>query len=402
VKRLHELCSPPAPNLNHFVPRGDVWQRSQRQREHDLRRQVVALTNSWTNRHGLSYQQSAARLDLKSRTLRRWRAGERAAGQQLPTAGPLLWQPLSLGRPARRSSRSQRSAVLALLMELGLGIGVPTLRDCFPHMPRAELDDILRRARHVCRHRYHQTQRVLHWASPGSVWAMDFTEVPALIDGFYPYVLAVRDLASGAQLLAWPLRTATALEANRALASLVAHHGAPLVLKTDNGSPFCAADTQNFLREQGVTMLFSPPYWPRYNGAIEAGIGSLKSRCEYHAACQGRPGQWIWDDIDWSLAQANASARPHGPSGPTPDQAWATRPIITQEERSLFQTSVQRHADEVCAMDGYQTIGPLQTMAQRAVDRQAIQRAFVEHGYLLFRRRRIPLPFEKKKVAIIP
>jgi hypothetical protein len=148
-------------------------------------------------------------------------------------------------------------------------------------------------------------------------------------------------------------------------------------------------------------MLFSPPYWPRYNGAIEAGIGSLKNRTEYHAACQGRPGQWSWDDVAWAMAQANASARPHGLNAPTPDQAWATRPTFTQEDRSLFQTSVQRHADEVCAQDGWPTTGPLQSMDQRAVDRQAIQRALVEHGYLLFRRRCIPLPFEKKKVAII-
>lgn len=212
----------------------------------------------------------------------------------------------------------------------------------------------------------------------------------------------MRDLASGAQLLAWPLRTATAPEAVRALDSLVARHGAPLVLKTDNGSPFCAADTQDFLRQHEVTMLFSPTYWPRYNGAIEAGIGSLKSRCEYHAACQGRAGHWTWDDIDWALAQANTSARPRGLSGPTPDQAWQTRPTITQEERSLFLTSAGRHADQVRAQDGWPTTGPLQAMAQRAVDRLAIQRALVEHDYLLFRRRRIPLPIQKKKVAIIP
>jgi transposase InsO family protein len=400
VKRMYELCSPaPKPLAPHgvdFVPRGDAWQRSQRQREHDLRRHVVALANSWTDRHGLTYQQTAANLDLSARTLRRWLAEDRAARQYVPSVGPL-----SLGRPVRRSSYQERRAVLTLLMDLGLGTGVPTLCASFPKMPRAELADILRRARYVCRHRYHQAQRVLHWVRPGSVWAMDFTKAPAPIDGLYPYLLAVRDLASGAQLLAWPLRTAIASEAIRALASLIARYGAPLVLKTDNGSPFCAADTCDLLRQQGVTMLFSPPYWPRYNGAIEAGIGSLKSRSDYHAACEGRTGQWHWDDVSWALAQANASARPNGQNRPTPDQAWATRPSITSEERNLFQTSVQRHADQVCAQDGWPTIGPLQTMHQRAVDRLAIQRALVEHGYLLFRRRCIPLPFEKKKVASI-
>ena len=50
----------------------------------------------------------------------------------------------------------------------------------------------------------HESARVLHWPVPGRVWAMDFAEpslpgitgvVPPL-DGRYPYLLAVRDLAS--------------------------------------------------------------------------------------------------------------------------------------------------------------------------------------------------------------
>lgn len=317
MKRLHELCSSPAPNLDDFVPRGDAWQRSQRQRERDLRCHIAALANSWTDLHGLTYQQIAASLDLNARTLRQWLADDRAARSHVPCP-----RPLPLGRPVLRSPCEERCAVLALLTEFGLGTGVPTLCACFPNMPRAELDDILRRARRVCRQRYHQTQRVLHWTTPGSVWAMDFTETPAPIDGLYPYLLAVRDLASGAQLLAWPLRTATAPEAIRALDSLVARHGAPLVLKTDNGSPFCAADTQDFLRQ-------------------------------------------------------------HHLSGPTPDQAWQARPTITHEERTIFQTSVNRIADEVRAQDGWPTTGPLQAMAQRAVDRLAIQRALVEREHFL-------------------
>jgi len=35
------------------------------------------------------------------------------------------------------------------------------------------------------------------------------------------------------------------------------------------------------------------------------------------------------------------------------------------------------------------------------MDRLAIQRALVEHAYLLFSRRRIPLPFIRKKVTEI-
>jgi hypothetical protein len=82
----------------------------------------------------------------------------------------------------------------------------------------------------------------------------------------------VRDLASGCQLLWQPLRAANAEAVVHALALLCAWHGAPLVLKSDNGFAFAAEVTRTLLHQAGVIILFSPPYWPRYNGAIEAGI----------------------------------------------------------------------------------------------------------------------------------
>ena len=54
--------------------------------------------------------------------------------------------------------------------------------------------------------------------------------------------------------------------------------GAPLVLKTDNGTHFTAESVELLLREHGITRLLSPPYLPAYNGACEAGHGSVKTR----------------------------------------------------------------------------------------------------------------------------
>jgi hypothetical protein len=70
---------------------------------------------------------------------------------------------------------------------------------------------------------------------------------------------------------------------------LFVRHGAPLVLKADNGSAFIAEATRDFLSLVGVNLLFSPPHTPRYNGSIEAGIGSLKTRTERHACRASRP-----------------------------------------------------------------------------------------------------------------
>ena len=100
-------------------------------------------------------------------------------------------------------------------------------------------------------------------------------------------------------------------------------------------------------------------------------------------------------------AEANATARPHGPTGPTPDQAWANRRRLTAADRALFQEAVNRHRAELRIHQPSPFEGPLSDQEERAMDRQAIQRALVEHHYLLFSRRRIPLPFRKNKVTYI-
>jgi transposase InsO family protein len=347
--------------------------------------------SQWTTGLGWTLQETAELLHLAPRTLRGWQDAVSAAG----------WRLQRLGRPVLHSLGRDRRAVIAFIDELGPAVGVPMLEACFPAMPRAELAELLALYRRGWRRRHHQALHVLHWQLAGSVWAMDFAEAPQPIDGLYPYLLAVRDLASGRSLAWLPLTTATAAETIPALAPLFARYGAPLLLKTDNGSPFCAEATLDFLYRAGVLPLFSPPYLPRYNGAIEAGIGSLKSRSESHATRHERPGQWTWDDVEAARLEANATARPRGPRGPTPDALWAGRRHITQEERHSLQTSVDRQRTEVRARDGWPVAGPLAVQEARAVDRQAIRRALEQHGYLLYSRRRIPLPITKHKVANI-
>ena len=268
-------------------------------------------------------------------------------------------------------------------------------------MPRAELADLVRRYRRLWRRRHTQLLHTLRWTTPGVVWAMDFAQAPQPIDGVHRYLLAVRDLASGQQLLWLPVSAPTAEVTVAALRALFAWHGAPLILKTDNGSPFCAEATLDLLCEKEVLPLFSPTYTPEYNGAAEAGIGSLKTRTETHATRLGRPGHWTADDVALAQAEANATARPHGPTGPTPDECWNQRRPITLDQRLLFQTAVDRHRLEARTEQALPTDGPLTTHEQRTIDRRAIRRALVEHGYLLFARRRIPLPFRRQKTARI-
>jgi hypothetical protein len=110
-------------------------------------------------------------------------------------------------------------------------------------VPRAELADLRARYHRVLRRRYHALGYALHWLRPGRVWAVDFAQ-PDAADGDAPWtgggLVAVRDLASGYQLAWQPVSQLTAAAAVLVLAGLFARHGAPLVLKCDNGPAFRA------------------------------------------------------------------------------------------------------------------------------------------------------------------
>jgi len=389
VNHLRDYCergaeAKPAPR------RGDAHQRGERAQERTARGHAVEVGYQLIDQ-GFTWNETANLFAVSPRTLRDWRHD---------VAGP-HHLPYPLGRPVLRSPRQQRNQVIHLIAEQGPAIGVPALRAAFPDKLRAELADLLTRYRRVWRARNQEPLRVLHWQEPGRVWAIDFTGPGPLVEGVYPYLLAVRDLASGAQLLWQPCAAATAEVAEAALAELFAQYGPPLVLKSDNGSTFTAAAFRNLAHDFSVELLFSPTYWPRYNGAIEAGIGSLKNRTMHSAARHGRPGYWTFDDVETARLEANTTAHPHGPSSPTPEQAWHGRHLITPEERTLFRTGVDRQRQAV-ADQGGPLANPETDLTERARDRQAIRRALEEFGYLTYTRRRIPLPIRKKKAASIP
>jgi transposase InsO family protein len=170
-------------------------------------------------------------------------------------------------------------------------------------------------------------------------------------------------------------------------------------LKSDNGSAFGATPVQELCAQFGVENLFSPPGMPRYNGSIEAGISSLTSRTEQAAARRGCPGDWTYDATVAARLEANATARPRGLAGPCPDELWVTRKPITAAERSAFAQTVHwtRTALELALESP--PLNPKTEMEERVLNRQAIARALVEHGYLRYTRRRIYPPIRKRKAA---
>jgi hypothetical protein len=462
--------------------RGGIWQRPQRQLEQEVRQGAVAF-RQWVAARGLSRIDSAGCLGLSVRTLREWEDASATASLTLALRG----------RPVVRSPRAQRMAVLELLASVGPGVGLAVLQGQFPEMPRAELADLLRRYRRVWQRWHPPALHVLHWQRPGAVWAMDYAEPPLPLEEGFADLLAVRDLASGMQLLWLPVPEATARTTVAALLWLFSLYGAPLVLKMDNGAPFVASALHELLAQWQVLPLYSPAWRPQYNGAIEAGIGARKARTHYQAAREGHPGAWTLANTEAAREQANTLGRPWGVRGPTPAARWAGRQTVTVADRTMFAATVARlqaeaelagavpapaaaaprsvasaDAEPSVAVDeplpaaaapalaevrpvapavaatprplaaGSAPAAPTATaaparpgpapappravhpedslheahnpgteaappsQARAAAQRQAISRALVVHGYLLFTRRRIPLPITRKKVSEIP
>ncbi len=368
--------------------RGIAGQRRQRDAEQTTRRHVVAAGGDLHDA-GWLWADTADFFHLTPRTLRAWRKDWSLTGLRLAP----------LGRPIQAAGRDERNDVIHFLDEWGPGVGLPTLQTVFPQLARAALADLLARYRRLWRRRHPHSIHVLHWTMPGRVWAVDFHGPRPAVDGRYPHLLAVRDLASGYQLAWLPVRDQTAATLLPLLTSLFTVHGPPLVLKSDNGSAFGDRRVQALGGQFGVRNLFSPPRTPRYNGSIEAGIGSLTTRTEQAATRRGRSGEWTDDDAALARLEANATSRPHGLNGPSPDELWSARTPIPSRERDAFEQTADWLRTGLELDWGDPPDGTRTEMEERAIHREAISRALVEHGYLHYSRRRIYPPIRKRKTA---
>ncbi|MFP4451391.1 MAG: hypothetical protein ACLFP0_10740 [Rhodosalinus sp.] len=348
---------------------------------------AVAFARAAT-RAGVKRCEIAAALGLSSRTLRDW--------QQQWDRHRMRLTPR--GRPAEPSPVQMRNALIGLVVEMGLHIGAPTLQHLFPEMPRREIASILGRIKDLARKGKRLLGRYLKWTRCGAVWAVDHKKPPGLIDGVYPFLLVVRDLASHRTLLSQGVESKDAPTTNMLLEWLMRTHGAPLVLKADNG--FAAASTHALCNKYGVTLFLSPPKTPEYNGAVESGIGWLATRITHFAARAGRVG-WSSEDCQAAMLQANECLRPWGPKHPSPDEVWAGRQPITMEERLRFQQTLQQQEETTRAEEGWLPGMPLPASDAAGIRRKAIQRATVACGFLLIRRKPITVPIPRLKTAWI-
>jgi hypothetical protein len=222
---------------------------------------------------------------------------------------------------------------------------------------------------------------------------MDFSQARHPIDGVFPYLLAIRDLASHQQLAWRPVRGQTADDVLPVLQELFTEHGAPLVLKSDRGSAFIALATRTAMLASVVAQLFSPPGQPQYNGALERSNGVLKTYTHQHALSEGHPFRWTSDDLEHARQLANTVSRPWGHRGPTPDEAWQQRTPLGQQQRRAFQASFAQQRTRAAEDLGLALSEELSFFDGARLDRLALSRTLQDLGYLTMIRVRRP---EKK------
>jgi transposase InsO family protein len=352
-------------------PRRAALQRARREQELNRRRQTVRF---------------ALRLRIEGADVRRAAESPGIAASTIRSWKPLCREPACpaalRGRPSKNASPDLRRQVLEVLREKGPHAEVPWLRKAFPDVARSELAELKAVDRERRRAGRAEHARRLRWNRAGAVWAIDYTEPPAPVDGRDAAVVSVRDLASGFELAWLPQAAATAAAAGTVLERLFHEHGAPLVLKTDNGSPFTAHATRSLLERYAVTPLYSPAYTPRYNGSCEAGIGGLKSRTHYQADYHGAPDEWTSAHLAAARRTANEEHYPRRLHGRTAAEVWQRRAPITEEVRRRFRDAVDRLRRSV-REDFVTAFGNAPSAARQvALERKAVRQALVESGDL--------------------
>ena len=374
---MHALLGAQARYQGSTRRRGLAGQQELREEERTTRERAARLVED----RSLTLREGAELLQVSESTLWDW--------AELGTK-----RLVSVGRRPTRGAAPKRNAVLTTLNALGLAAGLDRVAALHHEVPRNEVRELIRRRRaHDAGLPRAGEREILRWQRPGVAWAMDFTRLTPIFFApcsFVSLALVVRDLASHYVLAVVPAESESAAVVEETLSRLLLQHGAPLVLKSDNGSAFVAAKTKELCSDEAVQTIFNPPACPSYNGALEASNAWLK-RDLAHLASQVEEDVSLADLLEAARVLRNRTGRPWGAAGPTPEERWLTREPLSEHARTLLGFEVRLGEIEDPRSFGFAQRAALNHNEEAAIRRQVLRRALVEHGYLEIRRRRVSL-----------
>jgi len=233
---------------------------------------------------------------------------------------------------------------------------VPRLRRAIPGLPRNSTAAYLRRLRRLKRQRRCRWRHRVQWNMPGAVWAIDGTWLGCPVVGSGRRALVVVELHSRKTLAVVSVRGEREVEVIRVLTKLIERHGAPLVLKLDNGPAFISEDVAAFCGQHGMTLMHSPVRRPSWNGTCEVSGRWAKRRAEAAARLRG-DGTLTQADLDCAVTYVG------------------TLPRIGEEQRRHFLGVVEQQLLVVAAEQGVAMDGQTRNHVRRSLGRVAARRA---------------------------
>ena len=341
---------------------------------------MVKSIQRWREQGGPSCRRLLAAAGLPRSSFLRWQRRIRRGRPAIRTASARDVPALEKQSPAKAAEI--RTKIAGLSHGRQRSRGAPALfqtlktwlsRRSFQILVRARRQEIAREREAACTR--------IEWSRPAAVWAMDPGQL-----GPRRWNL-VGDLASRFR---FELVAATMLPARTIagqLEQLFAQHGAPLVLKRDNGSNLAGGEVDEILAAHGVIALNSPPYYPRYNGAIEYAQRELKARVGRLTA-QGL-------ELDEALANAptllNATPRPCLDDQTAAEVFYPARDDFQQQftltRRKEIHDLIQDEAS--CIRVRMERCGH---HAQGAAWRRAVEQWLEENGLMTVHQPQIVLP----------
>lgn len=217
----------------------------------------------------INTRQLCGRLGMSYGTYLRWRRRSERGQPLLGRPGPRKVGPLPF--------EQVRRDIAALVHQSKRSAGSGALRLKYQDaISRRDLQDLIAEERKKQNQARRQNFKRVTWKEPNLCWAIDATEYGRDEFGRKLYIVATRDLASRYYFEPLVTLSTTSVAVSEHVRALFRRHGAPLVLKRDNGSPFKNESIDALLAEACVIPLSSPPRYPRYNGAIENAIRELK------------------------------------------------------------------------------------------------------------------------------
>jgi hypothetical protein len=250
--------------------------------------------------------------------------------------------------------------------------GVGRLRGAVCGLPRNTTAAYLRRLRRVRACRRRRMWRTLEWTMSGAVWAIDGTWLDLPVTPCGRRALVVVELHSRQTLCLESVPGERAASVVACLEGLFEQHGAPLVIKADNGSAFIADAVAELCRRHGITLLHSPVRRPRYNGTCEVSGRWAKHRALAAASQRGPPERLCQEDLDHAITFTG------------------TMPRIDDALRQSFLATVDQEQASVAREQGLVIDDHTPDDVRRSLTRVAVQRALLSCHMLTIRGREYP------------